>query len=832
MKHAESAASRDASHAEASEQAPPDHESPTVSIYDIERLTQLVDELEAHTRSVFDSYTWRAGRALTWPLRKSGLLGSASAAEHIDILFKQYNAWRESRFPRPAQAPTSPPTRAGVWITLKRVANRNSGKLLLLALRDLPATGVRGFFERARNFIEVNRFVADIAGAETLGQVLANFRLPPKRYPMPDTAQPIDIVLPVYNGLCYLQALLPRLIEHTDHPYRLIIVDDASPDAEVVAYLDDFSAKHSHVLLLRAEQNRGFVRTVNRAFEHVRNHFVILNQDTELPADWLPRLIKPLLDDPAIASTTPYTNAGTICSFPHFPEDSGLFADIDVDRLDGCFRYVNSAAVGYVELPTGIGFCMAVNKQVADRIGLFDAETFGRGYAEENDWCMRATALGYRHVMVPDLFVYHKHGGSFQAEEKQRLIRDNLLKLGERYPDYHATVQRFIQRDPLRRVREFMVLLAAMREAAVRNRLVVDHDLGGGASSYLERRLQDCRDQGEAVLLLRYSFNQRVYLLTFGFQSWRLAYTLRDPLNELLALTQFVQFDTIDVNNLVSFPDVPYMLELLRLLRNSGRGTQLSYYVHDYQSVCPAYTLLDYKQRYCGVPADITECEYCLAHNHNEFRMFYPELPEIRPWRRDWGRFFGEIDRVVCFSKASADIVRRAYPGVFRTTELVVEPHRTPSLPRVAKPPPREDVLRIGVLGAINVQKGINIIKVMAEHIEREQLPVRIVIIGPTSEPLTSPVVTTVGRYKREQLPDLVERYGIHIFLLPSIWPETYMYTADEVMMLGLPLAIFDLGAPVERVEHYDKGLVIETCDADAALDGIMRWMRTSEDSV
>jgi hypothetical protein len=29
--------------------------------------------------------------------------------------------------------------------------------------------------------------------------------------------------------------------------------------------------------------------------------------------------------------------------------------------------------------------------------------------------------------------------------------------------------------------------------------------------------------------------------------------------------------------------------------------------------------------------------------------------------------------------------------------------------------------------------------------------------------------------------------------LLPSIWPETFSYVAEELMQLGVPLAVFDL---------------------------------------
>ena len=50
-------------------------------------------------------------------------------------------------------------------------------------------------------------------------------------------------------------------------------------------------------------------------------------------------------------------------------------------------------------------------------------ETFAnlkKGYGEENDWSMRARQIGYKNIIVPNLFVYHKHGGSFSHVEKNK----------------------------------------------------------------------------------------------------------------------------------------------------------------------------------------------------------------------------------------------------------------------------------------------------------------------------------------------------------------------------------------------------------------------------
>jgi GT2 family glycosyltransferase len=65
---------------------------------------------------------------------------------------------------------------------------------------------------------------------------------------------------------------------------------------------------------------------------------------------------------------------------------------------------------------------MGINQQVWSTLGGFD-EAFGRGYGEENDWCMRAIQAGYKNIVASNLFIYHKHGGSFTSEEKEELCR-------------------------------------------------------------------------------------------------------------------------------------------------------------------------------------------------------------------------------------------------------------------------------------------------------------------------------------------------------------------------------------------------------------------------
>jgi len=45
-------------------------------------------------------------------------------------------------------------------------------------------------------------------------------------------------------------------------------------------------------------------------------------------------------------------------------------------------------------------------------------------------------------------------------------------------------------------------------------------------------------------------------------------------------------------------------------------------------------------------------------------------------------------------------------------------------------------------------------------------------------------------------------------------------------MMMELPLAVFDIGAPPERVRSYKKGLVIGKIDAAYALEELLKFSK------
>ena len=219
--------------------------------------------------------------------------------------------------------------------------------------------------------------------------------------------------------------------------------------------MENLEKEKNNVILIKNKENLGFIKTINKLMKLTENHFVILNSDTEVPPHWIERLMYPIFFMKKVATTTPFSNAGLYCSFPEFLKDNNLYKNLTLEEIDKIFQYVNFEKT-YIELPSGVGFCMGMNRYVVDEIGYFD-EIFDRGFGEENDWCQRAIENGYRNIHVTNLFVYHKHGGSFLKKEKNRLIDRNTEILVKRYPSFPIQIKLLIENDPLNHLRKKII---------------------------------------------------------------------------------------------------------------------------------------------------------------------------------------------------------------------------------------------------------------------------------------------------------------------------------------------------------------------------------------
>ncbi|MFC0355707.1 hypothetical protein B1808_13485 [Pseudofulvimonas gallinarii] len=255
----------------------------------------------------------------------------------------------------------------------------------------------------------------------------------------------VDVIVPVYNAPAMLANCLDALVDRLPLYARLHLIDDASPDPAVQQLLSTHVlASRRAVTLRRNAENLGFVATVNAAMAACDGDVVLLNTDTVVTHGWLDRIVTCAGSDPRIASITPFSNNAEICSLPDFCRANPVPADPEALARAA----LAAGPPTYPELPTAVGFCMFLRRAALDAIGLFDAQTFGRGYGEENDWCLRASAHGWRHVLCDDAYVVHVGGASF-AGTGHRPGGEQLARLLARYPHYNDLIATFIDADPL-----------------------------------------------------------------------------------------------------------------------------------------------------------------------------------------------------------------------------------------------------------------------------------------------------------------------------------------------------------------------------------------------
>lgn len=248
----------------------------------------------------------------------------------------------------------------------------------------------------------------------------------------------VAIVVPVYGAPVLVERCLDSLLAHTTGRARLIVIDDASPDAEIAPLLARYASR-ANIGVLRNERNRGFTATANRGIaEAGRADVVLLNADTEVGPNWLTGLRRAAASAADVATVTAVSDNAGAFSVPELERENAMPARWPFD--DTARALWHDAGHAYPALPTGNGFCMYIRRAVIDAVGVLDEAAFPQGYGEENDFCQRASARGLRHLIAGDVYVHHARSASFGHERRAALGAAGMVVLRERWPNYEADV--------------------------------------------------------------------------------------------------------------------------------------------------------------------------------------------------------------------------------------------------------------------------------------------------------------------------------------------------------------------------------------------------------
>lgn len=356
-----------------------------------------------------------------------------------------------------------------------------------------------------------------------------------------------DIIIPVYNALPYLKKCLESIfsdsLDSLDLVANIVIIDDASTDPEVDKYLQTLT--HPKITHLKNTTNKGFVKTANIGLQFSDvNDVILLNSDTILPhtspSVW--QLFKDCLyNDPEIGLCSPLSNNATILSIPCTLEDFPKQAE-KINNSKG-------KTEGFPSIPVGVGFCLAIKREVIQKVGLFD-QLFGKGYGEECDYCLRALQAGYKTVCATTCFVYHFGSASF-GSSAVLLKEQNSTLLLSKWPKYNTIIKDFLKENPL---------LPLFKKIRTKKRILqVIHDYTTIAGTQVHTRKM-------------IEHNAKIFYFT--------VLTPQDPLPD------FKEFDIVHFQHLLG-----HNLDLPRLAKEAGCKVVFS--LHDYYLMCSDCFLLN-----------------------------------------------------------------------------------------------------------------------------------------------------------------------------------------------------------------------------------------------
>jgi ADP-heptose:LPS heptosyltransferase len=194
---------------------------------------------------------------------------------------------------------------------------------------------------------------------------------------------------------------------------ELLIHDNGSTDG-TQEYLKSI-AQRPHVQVRRSDFNMGFIEPNRLNLADAKGeYFIMLNNDTVVPPDWLKALERPFTTFPKAALSGPEGSCSQI--LPNFHGSMG--------RKE------------YLE-----GSCLCCKTEIVREHGLFSPELVG-AYGEDSDLSLRMRELGYTLHWVP-LALQHTRGATSAMVPQARGWQDRNHEYLRRRWSHYLRVRRF-----------------------------------------------------------------------------------------------------------------------------------------------------------------------------------------------------------------------------------------------------------------------------------------------------------------------------------------------------------------------------------------------------
>jgi len=260
---------------------------------------------------------------------------------------------------------------------------------------------------------------------------------------------PVSVLVLNFNGKAHLERCFDSIegLEYPRDRLEVLFLDNGSSDGSI----EFMRARYPGVTILAFGRNLGYAAAMNAGAREAKHDLLVfLNNDTRTRADFLDRLVRPVVEGRAAAAAAKIVSwdggevhfAGGGTNFHGIAFQVGMGEpDREAFRREGDTLFACGAA-------------MAIRRDRFLDSGGFDEDFFA--YYEDVDLGWRLWVLGERVAYVPDAVAFHHHSATSLHVEIYKLrvlhLRNPLLTILKNYDEAN-----------LRKVLPAALLLSARR---------------------------------------------------------------------------------------------------------------------------------------------------------------------------------------------------------------------------------------------------------------------------------------------------------------------------------------------------------------------------------
>ena len=203
-----------------------------------------------------------------------------------------------------------------------------------------------------------------------------------------------DLIIPACNNFSRTRNLIEDIYLHTDVPFHIYIVDNASTDD--TADLHKIYARD--ISIVRNRENRGWAGGINQVIDLGNNpNVVFLSDNIEVSPGWLGSMVSFLNSHPRIGAVGPLSSNDEdwqcidrireklVPQIPHFMTDS-------MQERNRILKYHFQNAGILVEGMLGF-FCVALKRRTVSEIGMLNENGNVDNFSDE--YCRQLRKAGY-----------------------------------------------------------------------------------------------------------------------------------------------------------------------------------------------------------------------------------------------------------------------------------------------------------------------------------------------------------------------------------------------------------------------------------------------------